>query len=168
MTVIKGRVHRFTPNDNINTDYVISGRYKFQTDSIEDMAVHLMEDIAPDFYQKITPGDFMVAGKNFGCGSSREQAPRVIRAAKIGAVIAKSFARIFFRNAFNVGLLLIEADTDQLTAGDELEIDLDKGILTDKTSGKTITVKPLPPFMAQVLADGGLVPHLKKHGSFKL
>lgn len=165
-----GKVHRFTPNDDINTDYIISGRYKFKSQDINEMAKHLMEDIDPDrdFYSKITPGDFIVAGRNFGCGSSREQAPRVIKAAKISAVIAKSFARIFYRNAFNLGFPLIEADTDGFDAGDELEVDLSQGTITNKTKGTQTKFKPFPPTMQILLNDGGLVEHFKKHGGFKL
>lgn len=168
--ILKGKAHKFIPNDNINTDYIISGRYKFKTQDINEMARHLMEDIDPDknFYPKISSGDFIVAGANFGCGSSREQAPRVIKAAQISAVIAKSFARIFYRNAFNIGLPLIEADTDQIKAGDELEVDFDGGVIKNLTQKKEITFKPFPAVMQKLLDDGGLVAHLKKHGGFAL
>lgn len=165
---LKGKAHRFTPNNDINTDYIISGRYKFKSENIQDMAQHLMEDIDPEFYSKISPGDFIVAGNNFGCGSSREQAPRVIKAAQLSAVIAKSFARIFCRNAFNLGFPLIEADTDDIQTGDELEVDLDAGVIKNLTQGTEIPIEPLPPVMQTLLADGGLVEHFKKHGGFKL
>jgi 3-isopropylmalate/(R)-2-methylmalate dehydratase small subunit len=166
--VLKGKAHRFEPNDHINTDYIISGRYKFKSEDYRELATHLMEDIAPDFYKKITPGDFIVAGVNFGCGSSREQAPRVIKSAQISTVLAKSFARIFFRNSFNVGLPLVQVDTDSIKAGDELEVDLDKGVVRNLTQGTETPIKPLPKTVQTILADGGLVPHLKKHGGFAL
>jgi 3-isopropylmalate/(R)-2-methylmalate dehydratase small subunit len=167
---LKGKVHKFNPNDNINTDYIISGRYKFKTQDINEMAKHLMEDIDPDknFYPKITAGDFIVAGANFGGGSSREQAPRVIKAAKISAVIAKSFARIFYRNAFNIGLPLIEADTKKIKAGDQLEVDLSSGKIKNLTQNTEISFKPFPRVMQKLLDEGGLVAHLKKHGGFEI
>jgi len=166
--ILNGKAHRFEPNDHINTDYIISGRYKFKSEDYKELATHLMEDISPDFYKKVTPGDFMVAGVNFGCGSSREQAPRVISAAGISSVLAKSFARIFFRNAFNLGLPLVQVDTDSIKGGDELEVDLDKGVVKNLTQGTEIAIKPLPKTVQTILADGGLVPHLKKHGGFAL
>ena len=113
-------------------------------------------------------GDFVVGGSNFGLGSSREHAPQIIKIAGVGAVIAKSFARIFYRNAINIGLLAIEADTDAIDAGDELDLDIEKGILTDITNGAIIPIEPLPPVMIKLLNDGGLVEHIKKNGDFKL
>ena len=113
-------------------------------------------------------GDFVVAGSNFGLGSSREHAPQIIKIAGVGAVIAKSFARIFYRNAINIGLLAIEADTDAIDAGDELDLDIEKGILKDLTNGAIIPIEPLPPVMIKLLEDGGLVEHIKKYGDFKL
>jgi 3-isopropylmalate/(R)-2-methylmalate dehydratase small subunit len=166
--ILKGKAHRFEPNDHINTDYIISGRYKFKSENYKEMAQHLMEDISPGFYEKVSPGDFIVAGVNFGCGSSREQAPRVISGAEISAVLAKSFARIFFRNSFNLGLPLVQVNTDSIKAGDELEVDLDKGVVKNLTQGNEIAIKPLPKTVQTILADGGLVPHLKKHGGFAL
>lgn len=168
--ILKGKAHRFSPNDNINTDYIISGRYKFKSQDMKEMARHLMEDIDPDkdFYSKIAPGDFIVAGRNFGCGSSREQAPRVVKEAGLSAVIAKSYARIFYRNAFNVGFPLVECETDSIEAGDELEVDVDKGILRNITKGSEIKIKPFPKTMQILLEDGGLMPHIRKHGGFKL
>jgi len=162
---LKGKTHKF--GDNINTDYIISGRYKFKTLDMKELARHLMEDLDPDFYKKISAGDFIVAGKNFGCGSSREQAPLAIKYAHISAVLAKSFARIFFRNAINTGLPLIECDTDEIADGDELVVDLEAGKIENFTSGKSITIKPLPPVMLKILNDGGLVEHFKKYGGFK-
>ena len=113
-------------------------------------------------------GDFVVAGNNFGLGSSREHAPQIIKIAGVGAVIAKSFARIFYRNAINIGLLLIECDTDKIDAGDELELDIKNGILKDITKNIEIKITPLPDVMIKLLGDGGLIEHLKKHGDFSL
>jgi 3-isopropylmalate/(R)-2-methylmalate dehydratase small subunit len=164
---LSGKAHKF--GDDINTDLIISGKYKFKSLDINDMSTHLMEDIDPAFHSKITKGDYIVAGRNFGCGSSREQAPLVIKAAGISAVIAKSFARIFFRNAINVGLPLIECkDADKIDAGDVLEADLDKGVVYNKTKNVKLEVKPLPNVMIKILQDGGLAEHFKKYGGFKL
>jgi len=154
--------------NDINTDYVISGRYKFKIQDPVELAKHVMEDLDPEFYSRLEKGDFLVAGSNFGCGSSREQAPMAIKFANISAVIAKSFARIFYRNCFNLGILAIEADTDGIAEGDQLEIDLDGGKIINKTKGTNIKIAPLPKTMQTLLADGGLVEHFKKHGGFKI
>jgi 3-isopropylmalate/(R)-2-methylmalate dehydratase small subunit len=154
--------------DDINTDYVISGRYKFKIQDPVELAKHVMEDLDPEFYSRVQKGDFLVAGKNFGCGSSREQAPMAVKYANLSAVIAKSFARIFYRNCYNLGLPAIEADTSGIDEGDELEVDLDNGVIRNKTKGKEIKIAPLPPTMQILLQDGGLVEHFKKHGGFKL
>ncbi|MGO0122534.1 3-isopropylmalate dehydratase small subunit [Desulfothermobacter acidiphilus] len=163
---MRGKAHKF--GDDVNTDYIISGKYKFKTLNMDELAQHVMEDLDPDFYLKIHPGDFIVAGWNFGCGSSREQAPLVIKHARLGAVLAKSFARIFFRNAINTGLPVIECDTDLIDAGDELEVDLAQGVVKNLTKGITIPIKPLPPVMLQILEDGGLIAHFQKYGGFQL
>ncbi len=163
-----GFSRKLKQENDINTDYIISGRYKFKIQDPYELAKHVMEDLDPEFYSKVKKGDFLVAGTNFGCGSSREQAPMAIKYAGISAVIAKSFARIFYRNCFNLGLPLVECDTDQISDGDELEIDLDNGILKNKTKNKDIKIKPFPPTMQTLLSDGGLVEHFKKHGGFKL
>ena len=161
---LKGKAHKF--GDDVNTDYIISGRYKFKTLDMRELARHLMEDLDPDFFTKIIKGDFIVAGKNFGCGSSREQAPLAIINADISAVIAKSFARIFYRNAINTGLPLIECDTDLIDPGDQLKINLSEGLLQNKSKDLQIPVTPLPAVMLKILAEGGLVEHFKKHGTF--
>lgn len=165
---LTGKVHRFNPNDDINTDYIISGRYKFKIDDMNELAKHVMEDISPDFSSNVKEGDIIVAGRNFGCGSSREQAPRALKAAGVSAVIAKSYARIFYRSSFNIGLPLLECDTDWMKAGDELTLDLDKGEIVDQRTGKSVKSAPIPKTMQTLLADGGLIPHLKKHGGFAL
>ena len=164
---IKGKTVRL--GDNINTDFIISGRYKFAITDIKELSKHIMEDIDPDFSKKIVPGDtILVAGKNFGMGSSREQAPLVIKGAGLVAVMAESFARIFFRNAFNVGLLLIETDTTKIEANDRLEIDLDKGKVVNLTKNMQLNIKPLPGFMQEFLKEGGVVNYIKKHGELKV
>jgi len=164
---IEARAIKF--GDDINTDYIISGKYKFKSNDMEAMAVHAMEDVDPHYYEKAKPeGAFLVAGSNFGMGSSREQAPLVLIHSNTKAILAKSFARIFYRNAINTGLPVVECDTDLIDDGDELTLDLVGGVLVDVTKGTTIPFPPLPPVMAQLLADGGLVEHFKKHGGFAL
>jgi 3-isopropylmalate/(R)-2-methylmalate dehydratase small subunit len=163
---LSGKAHKF--GDDINTDLVISGKYKFKSLDLNDMATHVLEDADPNFYKNLRKGDFIVAGRNFGCGSSREQAPLVIKVAGVSAVLAKSFARIFFRNAINIGLPLVECDTDKIDAGDELEVDLNKGVVFNKTKKLTLQAKALPDVMIKILSDGGLAEHFKKHGGFNL
>jgi len=161
---LQGKVHKFA--NDVNTDYIISGRHKFKTLDMKELAKHVMEDLDPDFYAKVESGDFIVAGSNFGCGSSREQAPLAIINADISAVIAKSFARIFYRNCINTGLPLIECDTDNIDEGDELKVDLGAGVLHNLTKGLDIPITPLPAVMLKILNEGGLVEHFKKHGGF--
>lgn len=164
---MRGKAHKF--GDSINTDYIISGKYKFKTLDMDELAKHVMEDLDPDFYSKISPGDFIVAGKNFGLGSSREQAPLAIKHAKISAVIARSFARIFFRNSINTGLpLIVCPDADRISAGDEIELDISTGIIKDTTKNIELKAEPLPPIMIKILQDGGLAEHIIKHGGFDL
>lgn len=158
---------RLKVKDNINTDYVISGRYKFRIQDPKELARHIFEDIDPNFASRVGKGDFLVAGENFGCGSSREQAPQALKQAGFHAIIAKSFARIFYRNAFNLGLLLVECDTDFVDDGDELELDLEKAKLKIVGKGLIVDIKPLSPVMKRLLEDGGVVEHFKKHGGFK-
>ena len=155
--------------DNINTDFIISGRYKFAITDMKELAKHIMEDIDPNFPQKITPGkSIIVAGNNFGMGSSREQAPLVIKEAGIVAVLSPQFARIFFRNSFNIGLPLIETDTSKIGEADELEIDLDKGMVKNLTKGINLKIKPLPKIMQELLNEGGIINYYKKHGELKV
>ena len=161
---LQGSVHKF--GDDVNTDYIISGRHKFKTLDMKELAQHVMEDLDPEFYSKLTPGDFIVAGSNFGCGSSREQAPLAIINADISAVVAQSFARIFYRNCINTGLPLVECDTSQIDEGDQLSIDLGAGLLHNRTKNIDIPITPLPPVMLKILSDGGLVEHFKKYGEF--
>lgn len=161
-----GKARRFKQDNDINTDYIISGRYKFKIQDPKELAQHVMEDLDPNFFQRLQKGDFIIAGRNFGCGSSREQAPMAIKFADVSAVIAKSFARIFYRNCYNLGLPAIEADTDSFEEGDELEVDLDAGVIRNKTKKQEIKITPLPPTMQTLLSDGGLIEHFKKHHGF--
>jgi 3-isopropylmalate/(R)-2-methylmalate dehydratase small subunit len=164
---MKHFARRLKVQDNVNTDYVISGRYKFKIQDPKELAKHIFEDIDPDFAARVKPGDILVAGENFGCGSSREQAPQALKSSGFYAVVAKSFARIFYRNAFNIGLLLVECNTDFIDDGDELELDIDKGKLKSKSKGLILDMKPIPSVMKKLLEDGGVVEHFKKYGGFK-
>ncbi len=164
---LSGKAHNF--GDDINTDYIISGKYKFRTLDEKEMAKHVMEDLDPEFYKKISPGDFIVAGQNFGCGSSREQAPLAIKAAGISAVIARSFARIFFRNSINIGLPTIECkEIEKIGDNDELDVDIEKGGIINKTKNVELRIIPLPKVMIKILNDGGLAAHFRKYGGFNL
>jgi 3-isopropylmalate/(R)-2-methylmalate dehydratase small subunit len=158
---LKGKVFKY--GANVDTDAIIPARY-LNVSEPSLLAKHCMEDIDLDFVKKVKPGDIIVATTNFGCGSSREHAPIAIKASGVSAVIAKSFARIFFRNAINIGLPLLESTeaVDNIKAGDELEIDLEKGEIKNLTSGKTFTSKPYPEFMGELIAAGGLVEYTKK------
>lgn len=157
----KGRVWTF--KDNIDTDVIIPARYLNTTNSHE-LAAHCMEDIDPDFANKVNQGDIIVAGKNFGCGSSREHAPLAIKSTGISCVIAKSFARIFYRNAINIGLPILECDgsIEEIASGDELEVNTDEGIITNLTTGKIYTAKPFPEFIKEIINAGGLLNYAKK------
>jgi len=162
---LRGRAHKL--GDHINTDYIVSAKYKARISDIKELATHIMEDLDPEFYSRIRPGDFIVAGENFGSGSSRETAPLVIREAGIAAVLAKSFARIFFRNAINVGLPVAVCDTDAIEDGDVLRVDLARGQVINESRGGVLSIAPLPPLMQEILQDGGLEAHFKKHGGFR-
>lgn len=164
MKNIKGKVWKF--GDDISTDLIIPGKYKFKTIDFNELASHAMEGADPKFASRVSQGDIIVAGSNFGCGSSREQAPVVIKHSGVSAVVAKSFARIFYRNAFNVGLPVIEcpAAVDSIGEGATVEISLSEGRIT--TDGKSYAFKPIPPFLMTILEDGGLVEHFKKRGGF--
>jgi len=161
-----GRAFKF--GDDISTDLIAPGRLAHLRSNLPELAKHVLEDADPSFAQRVRPGDFIVAGRNFGLGSSREHAPLIIKMSGVGAVIAKSFARIFFRNAINIGLLLLVADTDEIDDGDELEVNFKDGLIKDITKGRTITTSPIPDFMLGILNEGGLLPYLRKFGDFKL
>jgi len=157
-----GAAYKF--GDNISTDSIISGRYKFSIRDMKELAKHVMEDADSRFYRKVKDRpSFIVAGWNFGMGSSREQAPWAIKEAKILAVIAKNFARIFYRNSFNIGLALIECNTDLISNGDILELDLNRNYLKNKTKKVNIPIRALHPAMKSLLKAGGLVKYFKKH-----
>lgn len=159
---MKGKAHSY--GDNINTDLIIAGKYT-KTLNMQDLVAHCLEDIDPDFAKSVRPGDFVVAGKNFGCGSSREQAPLAIKHSGVAAVLAASFARIFYRNAINIGLTAVVCDTSSIRSGDVLVVDLDKGevIVNDE---EVIRCARLPSVMQEILGCGGLVPFLRERGDF--
>ena len=155
--------HVFKYGDNIDTDVIIPARY-LNTQSAAELASHCMEDIDKTFITRVKQGDLMVGGENFGCGSSREHAPVAIKAAGISCVIAKSFARIFYRNAINTGLAIMECPeaVDAISAGDTVSVNFDTGVITDETTGKTFQAEPFPPFIQKIIADGGLMKSLTK------
>ena len=157
----QGTVHKY--GDNVDTDVIIPARY-LNTSSHKELAAHCMEDIDIDFTKKVKTGDIMVAEKNFGCGSSREHAPIAIKASGISCVIASTFARIFYRNAINIGLPILECDTaaKEIKSGDEVSIDFDTGIITDITTGKTYQAEPFPPCIQQIITDGELSKHVTR------
>ncbi len=159
--LLHGKVHKF--GDNIDTDIIIPARYLVTTDPAE-LAKHCMEAIAPDFPQRAQPGDIILAGENFGCGSSREHAPLAIKGLGISCVIAKSFARIFYRNAFNIGLPVLECPpaVEESRDGDELEVNIATGEIRNLTTGKTYQAAPIPPFMRQILESGGLINYVRR------
>ncbi|HDQ03298.1 MAG TPA: 3-isopropylmalate dehydratase small subunit [Deltaproteobacteria bacterium] len=156
-----GKVWKF--GDNIDTDAIIPARY-LNTSDPEELASHCMEDADPDFIKKMKPGDIIIGGENFGCGSSREHAPIAIKAAGISCVVAKSFARIFYRNSFNMGLPIFESRElfGNIAEGEEINIDSVKGIISISGKQNTFSINPIPPFMEQLIADGGLLKHIAK------
>jgi 3-isopropylmalate/(R)-2-methylmalate dehydratase small subunit len=160
---LKGKAWKF--GDDVNTDEIIPARYLSLTDPAR-LAEHVMEDADLTFPSKVGNGDIIVAGKNFGCGSSREHAPVAIKGAGVACVIAKSFARIFFRNAFNTGLIIFEsrAAAEGIEEGDMVEVDPDTGVIRNLTTGDTFNAALLPPFMQELVRDGGLIAHIKKRG----
>jgi len=158
--VIKGKVHKFS--DDINTDDIIAAKYLVSTDA-QELGKHCMETISQNFSQSVSPGDIIVAGRNFGCGSSREHAPVAIKGCGISAVIAKSFAAIFFRNAINIGLPFLESlDVDKINDGDIIEIDLASGIIKNITQDKNYKTQAFPEFLQQIVQSGGLINWVKK------
>jgi 3-isopropylmalate/(R)-2-methylmalate dehydratase small subunit len=158
----------FVFGDSISTDLICPGRYFHLRSNLPELAKHVLEDADPEFPSKVQTGDFVVGGRNFGLGSSREHAPTIIKLAGVSAVLAKSFARIFYRNAINVGLPVLVCDTDQIDDGDQLEVDLAKGEIRDLTKDVVLSTPPLPDAMIAILNDGGLKAHIQKHGDFKL
>lgn len=157
----KGKAFRYP--DNVDTDVIIPARY-LNTSDARELALHCMEDIDSEFVNRVQPGDVIVAGWNFGCGSSREHAPLVIKTCGTGCVIAKSFARIFYRNAINIGLPILECEqaAQEIEAGHEVAVDFDTGIITDVTTGKSYQAQPFPPFIQNIIKCGGLLKSLKE------
>jgi 3-isopropylmalate/(R)-2-methylmalate dehydratase small subunit len=164
--MLTGRAFKF--GDNISTDHIIPGRLAHLRSNLPELAKHVMEDADPDFASRVTPGDFIVGGSNFGLGSSREHAPLVIKIAGVSAILAKSVARIFFRNAINLGLPVLICDTDKINDEDKLEVDLVAGTVNDITNGNRLTFSEIPEVMLHILDEGGLIPYIQKHGDFKL
>jgi 3-isopropylmalate/(R)-2-methylmalate dehydratase small subunit len=164
--MLKGKAHKF--GDSISTDHIIPGRYAHLRSNLPELAKHVLEDADVNFAAKVKPGDFVVGGSNFGLGSSREHAPLVIKMAGVSAILAKSVARIFFRNAINLGMPVLICDTDKINDGDELEIDLTAGTVRDKTNGAILTTGKIPEVMLKILNEGGLIPYIQKHGDIKV
>lgn len=164
----RSRGRAFTFGDGVSTDHIAPGRLFHLRSNLPELAKHVLEDLRPEFASQVRPGDVVVGGNNFGQGSSREHAPAIMKIAGVSAVLAKSFPRIFYRNCINVGLPAIILDTDPIREGDELEISLQEGKITNLTKDEVYTFPPLPTVMANILADGGLVEHIKKHRDFKM
>jgi 3-isopropylmalate/(R)-2-methylmalate dehydratase small subunit len=164
--MLKGRAFKF--GDSISTDHIIPGKYAYLRSNLPELAKHVMEDADATFASRVRPGDFIVGGSNFGLGSSREHAPLVIKMAGVRAILAKSVARIFFRNAINLGLPVLICDTDRIRDGDILEIDLKSGKITDLTNGVQLTFGRIPDVMLRILDEGGLLPYIEKHGDIKI
>ena len=156
-----GFVHKYP--DNVDTDVIIPARY-LNTPNAQELAAHCMEDIDPEFIHKVKPGDIIVGGANFGCGSSREHAPLAIKTVGVSCVIAASFARIFYRNSINIGLPILEcpAASAAIQAGDKVKVDFDTGIITDETTGETFKAQPYPPFIQNIIKAGGLMKSIEK------
>lgn len=164
--MLTGRAFKF--GDNISTDHITPGRLAHLRSNLPELARHVMEDADPTFASRVKAGDFIVAGSNFGLGSSREHAPLVIKMAGVSAILAKSVARIFFRNAINLGLPVLICDTDKINDGDKLEVDLVAGTVNDITNGNRLTFSRIPEVMLHILDEGGLIPYIKKYGDFRL
>ncbi len=164
--ILKGKAFKF--GDNISTDLIIPGKYAQLRSNLPELAKHVMEDADQTFADRVKPGDFIIAGRNFGLGSSREHAPLVIKMSGVSAILAKSVARIFFRNAINQGLPVLICGTDKIDTGDEIEVNLTTGVVTDLTNGIQLTFSRIPQVMLDILAEGGLIPYISKYGDFKL
>ncbi len=164
--MLRGKAFKF--GDSISTDHITPGRLAHLRSNLPELAKHVLEDADPTFVSRVKAGDFIVAGSNFGLGSSREHAPLVIKMAGVSAILAKSVARIFFRNAINLGLPVLICDTALINDGDELEIDLAAGTVRDITNGNQLTFGRIPEVMLHILDEGGLIPYIQKYGDFKL
>ena len=163
--MLKGKVFKF--GDGISTDHIIPGRYTHLRSNLPELAKHTLEDADATFASRVQPGDFVVGGKNFGLGSSREQAPLVLKMCGVGAVLAETASRLFFRNAINVGLPILLCDTSGIQEGDELEVDLAGGTVHDRIQGFTVTCSRISQSMLHILEEGGLVEYIKNHGDFE-
>ena len=163
--MLKGKVFKF--GDSVSTDHITPGRLAHLRSNLPELAKHVLEDADPTFASRVSKGDFIVAGKNFGLGSSREHAPLVIKMAGVSAILAQSVARIFFRNAINQGLPVLVCDTSRIDDGDELEIDLKQSSIKDITNGQELTFGEIPEVMLKILDEGGLIPYIQKHGDLK-
>jgi 3-isopropylmalate/(R)-2-methylmalate dehydratase small subunit len=164
--ILKGKAFKF--GDNISTDQIIPGKYANLRSNLPELAKHVMEDADATFAKKVKSGDFIVAGNNFGLGSSREHATLVIKMAGVSAILAKSVARIFFRNAINQGLPVLICDTAKIDAGDKIEVNLTRGVVTDLTNGAKLTFGKIPEVMLDILNEGGLIPYISKYGNFEI
>jgi 3-isopropylmalate/(R)-2-methylmalate dehydratase small subunit len=164
--MLTGKAFKF--GDNISTDHIAPGRLLRLRSNLPELAKHILEDVDPTFVKRVKKGDFIVAGKNFGLGSSREHAPLVIKMSGVGAILAKSVAGIFFRNAINLGLPVLICDTDNINDGDKLEVDLGRGEITNVTNKIKLYVNPMPDIMLRILEEDGLIAYIKKHKSFDL
>ena len=162
--MLRGKAFKF--GDNISTDHIMPGRLLHLRSNLPELVKHVLEDADPTFARRVKKGDFVVAGKNFGLGSSREHAPLVIKMAGVSAILARSVARIFFRNAINIGLPVLICDTDSINDGDELEVDLKSGKINDLTNGAELSFSPMPEIMLRILNEGGLIPYIKKYRDF--
>lgn len=163
--MLTGKAHVY--GDNVDTDRIIPGKYT-KTLDMSQLVAHVLEDLDPDFRNRVAEGDILVAGENFGTGSSREQAPVAIKAAGISVVIARSFARIFYRNAINIGLPVVEVADHDIEADQRVQVDLERGIVTNLDSGASFTATRMPQVMIDILNEGGLVNYLKQHGTYKV
>lgn len=164
--ILKGKALKF--GDDISTDHIIPGKYSHLRSNLPELSKHAMEDADPSFATRVEAGDFIIAGNNFGLGSSREHAPLVIKTAGVSAVLVKSIARIFFRNAINQGLPVLICDTDMIDDGDEIEVNLSSGIIKDLSNDAQLTFSKIPQVMVDILDEGGLIPYIKRFGDFKL
>jgi len=162
--MLRGKAFKF--GDNISTDHIVPGRLMHLRSNLPELAKHVLEDANPTFAQRVKKGDFVVGGKNFGLGSSREHAPLVIKMVGVSAILARSVARIFFRNAINVGLPVLICDTESISDGDELEVDLETGKVNDLTNGSELRFSKMPEIMLGILNEGGLIPYIKKNKGF--
>jgi len=163
LSSLRGVAHVY--GDDVDTDRIIPGKYT-KTLDLSDLAEHVLEDLDPEFSSRVEEGDILVAGKNFGCGSSREQAPLAIKAAGVSVVVADYFARIFYRNAINIGLPVVEVGAHEIASGNEVEVDLANGVVRDLTAGRQYAATQMPPVMIEILKAGGLVSYLREHGDY--